>query len=101
MLPIILNKKQTFIKLCKKYDIKTMYVFGSATTENFNELSDIDILITFNEISISKLQTTFLNSTKSLEKLFDRKVDLLTVRSLTNPVFIKCVEATKQLLYAA
>jgi uncharacterized protein len=101
MLNLIENNKQTLHRLCEKYDIKTMYVFGSATTADFNESSDIDILISFKEIPFDKYTDNYFELHEKLEELFQRKVDLLTERSLSNPYFIRSVEKTKQLLYAA
>ncbi|MCR9171407.1 MAG: nucleotidyltransferase domain-containing protein [bacterium] len=101
MMNLIEHNKQELQQLCEKYDIKTMYVFGSAATGNFNESSDIDILISFKEIPFEKYTDNYFELHEALEKLFSRKVDLLTERSLTNPYFIKSIEASKQLLYAA
>lgn len=101
MLKFIENKKQDLQNLCKKYEIKTMYVFGAATTAEFNISSDIDILISFQNIPFDKYTDNYFELHESLEKLFDRKVDLLTERSLSNPYFIQSVEKTKRLLYAA
>jgi|TARA_R110002096_G_scaffold258028_1_gene451636 hypothetical protein len=101
MLKLISNNKQALVELCEKYDIKTMHVFGSATTDEFNDLSDIDILISFKDIPFTKYTDNYFELHKDLEKMFGRKVDLLTERSLSNPYFIQSIEATKQLLYAA
>jgi predicted nucleotidyltransferase len=101
MLNLIQNNKQELHRLCEKYDIQTMYVFGSATTSDFNEASDIDILISFKEIPFDKYTDNYFELHEKLEELFNRKVDLLTERSLSNPYFIQSVEKTKQLLYAA
>ena len=101
MLNFIENKKQELQNLCKKYEIKTMYLFGSATTAEFNVSSDIDILISFQNIPFDKYTENYFELHEALEKLFDRKVDLLTERSLSNPYFIQSVEKTKRLLYAA
>jgi predicted nucleotidyltransferase len=87
--------------LCRQYDIKLMYVFGSVCTEKFNEESDIDILISFKEISIEKYTDNYFELHHKLEKLFNRKIDLLTEKSLSNPYLIESIEETKQLLYAA
>lgn len=39
-----------FTTLCKLYNVKNLYAFGSATTDNFNEeSSDIDLLIEIEE----------------------------------------------------
>jgi hypothetical protein len=101
MLHLISSNKQALIELCEKYDIKTMHVFGSATTDEFNDLSDIDILISFKEIPFNKYTDNYFELHEKLELMFGRKVDLLTERSLSNPFFIQSIEATKQLLYAA
>jgi len=102
MQSIIENNKQTLIELCRKYDVKTMFVFGSASTDDFNEDSDIDILISFKEsISIEKYTDNYFELHCKLEELFNRKVDLITENSLSNPYFKQSIEKTKQLLYAA
>jgi uncharacterized protein len=87
--------------LCEEYDIKTMYVFGSACTNKFTEKSDIDILISFKDITIDKYTDNYFELHYKIEALFNRKIDLLTENSLSNPYFIESIEETKQLLYAA
>lgn len=32
---------------CIKYNIKSLYLFGSATTENFSKESDLDFLVDY------------------------------------------------------
>lgn len=83
------------------YDVKIMYVFGSAVTSNFSESSDVDILISFKDISFEKYTDNYFELHNALVNLFQRKVDLITERSLSNPYFIESIEKTKQLLYAA
>jgi predicted nucleotidyltransferase len=78
-----------------------MYVFGSAVTSDFNESSDIDILISFKDIPYDKYTDNYFELHEKLQELFSRKVDLVTERSLSNPYFIESLERTKQLLYAA
>ena len=80
---------------------KIMYVFGSAVTSDFSESSDVDILISFKDISFEKYTDNYFELHDALVKLFQRKVDLITERSLSNPYFIESIEKTKQLLYAA
>lgn len=101
MIDLIKDNKNALMRLCQRYDIQSMYVFGSASTEQFHQSSDVDILISFKEISIEKYTDNYFFLHEELERLFDRKVDLITERSLSNPYFIKGVEETKQLLYAA
>jgi uncharacterized protein len=98
---IIKDKLDALKKLCQDYDVKTMFVFGSACTEKFNDKSDIDILISFKDISIERYTDNYFELHYKLEELFNRKIDLLTENSLSNPYFIESIEETKQLLYAA
>lgn len=88
-------------KLCIIYDVSKMYAFGSVCTDKFNEKSDIDLLITFGNLSIEKYTDNYFDLHEKLENLFSRKIDLLTEKSLSNPYFIQSVEQTKQLVYAA
>lgn len=101
MIHQIEDKIQEIQKLCVRYDIKTMYLFGSATTSDFNSGSDLDFLISFKDISIERYTDNYFALHAELEKLFSRKVDLVTERALSNLYFIKSVEETKKLLYAA
>ena len=101
MQAFIRDKIEDLKILCQKYDVKTMHVFGSASTDKLNSESDVDILIAFKDISIEQYTDNYFNLHDDLEKLFERKIDLLTENSLSNPYFIESVEETKQLLYAA
>jgi len=78
-----------------------MYVFGSASTDRFNLNSDIDILVSFKDISIEKYTDNYFELHHRLKELFGREIDLLTENSLSNPYLIESIEETKQLLYAA
>jgi predicted nucleotidyltransferase len=97
----IKDKLNDLKKLCQDYDVKTMYLFGSVCTDKFNHNSDIDILISFKDISIEKYTDNYFELHYKLEELLNRKIDLLTENSLSNPYFIESIEETKQLLYAA
>jgi predicted nucleotidyltransferase len=101
MQTLIKEKLNELKKLCDFYDVKTMYVFGSACNESFNEHSDIDILISFKEISVEKYTDNYFDLHEKLEGLFGRNVDLVTESSLSNPYLIESIEESKQLLYAA
>ena len=102
MTTVISFDKLSILKaICVAYDVKTMHLFGSACTDRFNADSDIDILVSFKELSIEKYTDNYFFLHEELEKLFERKIDLVTENSLSNPYFIESVEETKQLLYAA
>ena len=41
-------------QLCEKYNVEKLYVFGSVLTEKFNENSDIDFIVNFHQVELSK-----------------------------------------------
>lgn len=47
MQKILENRKEDLKRLCQTLKIEKLYVFGSVTTDQFNENSDIDFLISF------------------------------------------------------
>ena len=88
--------------LCKKYRVASMYLFGSAATGVFSDNSDIDFLISFrNDVSLEEYADNYFDLMFELEELFGRKVDFVTEKTLSNPYFIRSVEQTKLLIYAA
>jgi len=98
---VITDRIKFLRELCERYDVKEMYLFGSACSDRFTKNSDIDILISFKDIPIEKYTDNYFELHYELEELFNRKIDLITENSLSNPFFIESIEGTKQLLYAA
>ena len=74
---------------------------GRCVQTNSMKKSDVDILISFDNLSIEQYTDNYFDLHYKLESLFNRKIDLLTERSLSNPYFIKALEQTKKLVYAA
>lgn len=103
MQPIIENKKEELKDICIKLKIKKLYAYGSAvTSDNFRENSDIDFLISFDDnISPEEYSENYFQLQYKLRKLFDREIDVITERSLSNPYFIESVNKNKVLIYEA
>jgi predicted nucleotidyltransferase len=102
MIPLIVEHKIKLISVCKELKIKYLYEFGSAVNGKFTNESDLDFLINFEEgISIRVYSDNYFKLHNFLEKLFDRKVDLLTERSIKNPFFRKAIDESKELIYEA
>jgi len=96
----IQTKLIDFTTLCKLYNVKNLYAFGSSITEHFNEdSSDIDLLIEIDENDPLERGEKLLAIWDKLEEFFQRKVDLLTESSLKNPILRKNIDATKILIY--
>ncbi|MFN6038644.1 MAG: nucleotidyltransferase family protein [Bacteroidota bacterium] len=93
------NPKE-FVNLCSNYEVKSLYAFGSSITSNFKEeSSDIDLLVEINTEDPVIRGENILNLWDKLEAFFQRKVDLLTVQSIKNPILKNSIEATKMLIY--
>jgi predicted nucleotidyltransferase len=89
-----------FTSLCQYYNVKNLYVFGSATTEKFDEnSSDIDLLIEIEENDPLERGEKLLAIWNKLEIFFQKKIDLLTWSSIKNPVLRANIESTKVLIY--
>ncbi len=88
------------IALLKKHKIQKAYVFGSVLTNDFNENSDVDFLVTISEgIDPAIAGGHLWDLTFELEDLLKRNIDLLTERSLKNPYFIQELNRTKFAIY--
>ena len=98
---IIKKNIDSLNRLCKKYKVSKLYVFGSLAKGNFTDKSDIDFLVSFKNIPLLKYADNYFDFMFSLEDLFNRNIDLVTEKSLSNPYFIESVEESKQLVYEA
>ena len=89
------------IEILKKHRVKDAYLFGSVLTDRFNDQSDIDLLVNYEDFTndpIEKGENSW-NLQFALEDSLHRDVDLLTESSLKNPYFIKEVNETKYKIY--
>lgn len=86
-------------KLCAMYNVEKMYLFGSALNSNFNKKSDIDLLVKFKSIELSRYFDNYMDFKNNLEKLFGREVDLVEEQTLRNPILINSINKSKELIY--
>ena len=92
---------QKIEELCRRYKVKSLYVFGSILTNRFNETSDVDFLVDFkkSEIKLSEYADNFFGFMYSMESLLSRKIDLVCDDAVRNPYFRQELDETKQLIY--
>ena len=86
-------------KLCINYNVEKMYLFGSVLNSNFNKNSDVDLLVKFKKIELSEYFENYINFKEKLVELFGRDVDLLEEQTLRNPILIKSINSSKELVY--
>ncbi len=96
---IVDNNIEDLKKLCTMYNVEKMYLFGSALNSNFNENSDVDFLVKFKNIDLSNYFDNYIDFKEKLENLFGREVDLVEEQTLRNPVLIRSINKSKELIY--
>ncbi len=97
---LITDNLQNIIALCKKYKVRTLYVFGSILTSRFNDKSDVDFSATFNHDSDPLVAgENFMNFYMDLENLMGRKIDLVDEEFIKNKYFREELNETKKLVY--
>ena len=88
--------------LCRRYGVRKLELFGSATTGAFDpQTSDLDFLIDFDPGGNESLFHRYFGLNEDLERLLGRRVDLVMIGTLKNPYFIDSVNKTRQTVYAA
>jgi predicted nucleotidyltransferase len=93
------NHLEKLKALCTLYKVEKMYLFGSAVNSNFNEKIDIDLLVKFKPIELTQYFDNYITFKENLESLFGRDVDLLEEQTLKNPILIKSINKSKELIY--
>ncbi|HEX5501027.1 MAG TPA: nucleotidyltransferase domain-containing protein [Thermomicrobiales bacterium] len=102
MLDQLRAQQPVIAELCRRYAVARLEIFGSAVTGTFDTArSGLDFLVAFQpHPSLSRFEQYF-GLWEELQALFDRSVDLVMVDALRNPHFIRSVNASRRLLYAA
>ena len=86
-------------QLCEKHNVSELFVFGSVLGRTFNEVSDVDFVVDFSDVSLEEYADNYFDLKFSLEKLLERDVDLLEDKAIRNPYLRKSIDSTKQLIY--
>lgn len=102
MVSWIADKQAELDELCRRHHVKALYLFGSATRDDFRpDESDVDFVVTFQSLPAGDLADAYFGLLNDLEVLFGRPVDLITDASIENPHFRKAVEDDRIAVYDA
>ncbi len=88
---ILLKLKELKPILNNDYSVKEIGIFGSFSDETFTEDSDIDILIELEK----PIGWRFFSLELYLEKIFNRKIDLVTKNALKKQIKETILEQVK------
>ncbi len=103
MNPLVCDKLDDLIHLCKRYSVRRLELFGSAATdEDFDaQRSDLDFLVEFLALKPGEHADAYFGLLESLQDLFERDVDLVMTRAIKNRYFLEAINRTRKMLYAA
>ena len=84
--------------VCQRWKIEEMALFGSVLRDDFDQESDVDILVAFQPQHGWSL-FDLMDLQFELETLFNRSVDILQKKELINPHRRQEILRTHQLIY--
>lgn len=97
--PILQHKLSEVVAICKQHRVKQLYAFGSVCTDKFDSESDIDFIISFDDLYFDDYADNYFSLESQLSKTLGRNIDLVTDRTIQNPFFKKVIEKTKTPIY--
>jgi predicted nucleotidyltransferase len=86
-------------ELCKMHKVKSLYIFGSVLKDKFNNESDIDLIVDFENMDVEDYADNYFDFKFALQDILKRPVDLLEEKAIKNPYFRKSLNQQRQLLY--
>lgn len=92
--------RKEIVEFCQKWKIEQLYIFGSILRNDFRVNSDVDVMVQF--AVDAKWGFEIVEMKQELEKIFKRKVDLLTKKSIEqsdNWIRKQEILATAKLIY--
>ncbi len=102
MQPIIESRRDEIAKLCRRFHVRRMDLFGSATRADFDDTeSDVDFLVEFEPNAPMDALDQYFGLKDELEMLLERRADLVVDSAVENPYVRKSIEESREILYAA
>jgi predicted nucleotidyltransferase len=98
----VASRRAELASLCRRFHVRKLDLFGSAARGTFDpERSDLDFVVTFEDLHPVAFADAFFGLREGLAALFGRPVDLLTDDSIRNPYLRESIGRSRQALYAA
>ena len=89
-------------RLCRRFHVRRLEVFGSAVRDDFEPAtSDVDFLVEFEDTNGANLFEAYFDLRRELATLLDRPVDLVMLSAVSNPYVRRNIESERKLLYAS
>ena len=86
--------------LCRRYGVRSLVLFGSANTSEFDPArSDIDLIAEYEDVHGIARVRNYFGFKDALEDLFGRPVDLMTKAPIRNPYLRRSIENNHRLIF--
>jgi predicted nucleotidyltransferase len=97
---LIEEKRQELERVCRVRRVHRIELFGFAAGSAFDPAhSELDFLVTFQELDPDQYADTYFGLLEDLQALFQRPVDLVVASAIQNPYFRQAVESTRTLVF--
>jgi len=101
-IPLLEIHRSDLVDICRRHGVVRLDVFGSvARGDSIPGVSDIDFLVSFSEPGTPGYADRYLDLAESLESVLGCRVDLMTERSLRNPILRARIARDRRTVYAA
>jgi predicted nucleotidyltransferase len=100
MAPALAFNRDQIADFCRRWRICELALFGSAVRKDFSPHSDVDVLVTFDELAPWSLwDLTAMRD--ELVDIFGRPVDLVEKRAIKNPYRRRQILGCYEVIHAA
>jgi len=102
-LPDLIERHRSEIqRLSERHHVASLALFGSAATGELDtSSSDLDFVVRFAEMPASQHADAYFGLLESLQRLFERPVDLLEDAAIRNRFLRQAIDDSKRSLYEA
>ena len=88
------------IRICERWGLSELALFGSVVHGEFRDDSDVDVLVRFHP-DAPRIGWELTSLQEDLERLFGRDVDLVEPQTVRNPFRQRAIFEDRFLAYAA
>ena len=71
------------------------FAFGSVLTNRFNDKSDIDLVVDFENVPLEEYADNYFDLKDSLSAILQREIDLLEDQAIRNPILRKNIKRSQ------
>ena len=90
---------QQIKSLCDEHSVRSLFAFGSVTSDKFKPDSDIDLVVDIDASDPIEYSDHYFTLKFQLEQILQRNIDLLEQKAIRNPFLKQEIDRTKILVY--